>query len=116
MLRAPWDLVGVPLDPFLEYPIGVRVQLLASAFLGWGYGRLGFDASPGETIGLRFSNQGDRAVDATLPWRLESYIGDEIARVVSWKGNTDVSALAGKAVRLRFILKDADLYSIRFRE
>jgi hypothetical protein len=42
-------------------------------------------------------------------------IGDEIERVVTWKGNPDVSKLAGKHVRLRFLMKDADLYSFRFR-
>ncbi|MGQ9650201.1 MAG: hypothetical protein ACUVXJ_08830 [Phycisphaerae bacterium] len=41
--------------------------------------------------------------------------GDEIERIVSWKGGPDVSRLAGKPVRLRFVMKDADLYSIRFR-
>lgn len=42
-------------------------------------------------------------------------IGDEIGRVVSWKGGSDVSALAGRAIRLRFVMNDADLYSIQFR-
>ena len=42
--------------------------------------------------------------------------GDEIEHVVAWQGGTDVSALAGQPVRLRLALKDADLYSIRFRE
>jgi hypothetical protein len=41
--------------------------------------------------------------------------GDQLARVVSWKQGSDVSRLAGKPVRLRFAMKDADLYSIRFR-
>lgn len=41
-------------------------------------------------------------------------IGDEIARVVSWKSGPDVGALAGKPVRLRFEVKDADLYSFEF--
>lgn len=41
--------------------------------------------------------------------------GDQLARTVSWKGGADVSKLAGKPVRLRFVLKDADLYSIRFK-
>ena len=41
--------------------------------------------------------------------------GDEIERVVSWKGNSDLSKLAGTPVRLRFVIKDGDLYSIRFR-
>ena len=42
-------------------------------------------------------------------------IGDRIERVVSWKTGPDVSRLAGKTVRLRFVMKDADLYSLRFR-
>lgn len=45
----------------------------------------------------------------------DEIIGDEIERIVTWKGSADVSALAGKPVRLRFILKDADLYAIRFK-
>ena len=42
-------------------------------------------------------------------------IGDEIERVVTWKNGRDVSKLAGRAVRLRFVMRDADLYSLRFR-
>jgi hypothetical protein len=41
-------------------------------------------------------------------------IGNEIERVVSWKGGEDVGKLAGTVVRLRFVMKDADLYSLRF--
>jgi len=42
-------------------------------------------------------------------------VGDEIERVVRWKSGADVGRLAGQPVRLRFVMKDADLYSIRFR-
>lgn len=42
-------------------------------------------------------------------------IGNEIAREVSWKRGPALGALAGKTVRLRFVMKDADLYSIRFQ-
>ena len=42
-------------------------------------------------------------------------IGDQIARVVAWSGGTDVSALAGKTIRMRIQLKDADLFSFRFK-
>ena len=42
-------------------------------------------------------------------------IGDEIERVVSWSGNASLSRLQGKVVRLRFLMKDGDLYSLRFR-
>ena len=42
-------------------------------------------------------------------------IGDQIERVVTWKGGSDLSRIAGKPVRLRFVMKDADLYSLQFR-
>jgi hypothetical protein len=40
--------------------------------------------------------------------------GDELNRVVSWKSETDPSRLAGKPIRLRIVMHDADLYSIKF--
>ncbi|NQT14661.1 MAG: hypothetical protein HQ582_18030, partial [Planctomycetes bacterium] len=41
-------------------------------------------------------------------------VGDEIRHVVGWKAGADVSSLAGKPVRLRFAIREADLYSFRF--
>jgi hypothetical protein len=43
-------------------------------------------------------------------------IGDEIERKVRWKGGSDVGSLAGRPVRLRFLMRDADLYSLRFTD
>lgn len=40
--------------------------------------------------------------------------GDSLAREVTWKKGSDVSTLAGKPVCLRFVLKDADLYALKF--
>ena len=42
-------------------------------------------------------------------------LGDDLDRVVRWSGGNDLSKLSGVPLRLRFILKDADLYSLRFR-
>ena len=42
--------------------------------------------------------------------------GDDIERVVEWKSGSDVSQFAGQPIRLRFVMKDADLFSIRFAE
>ena len=44
----------------------------------------------------------------------QELIGDEIEREVSWGETTDISALAGRPVRLLFELKDADLYTLQF--
>ena len=43
-------------------------------------------------------------------------IGDETSRVITWKQGADISRLTGRKVRLRFFLKDADLYSFKFRK
>lgn len=43
-------------------------------------------------------------------------VGDQIERAVAWNSGGEVSQLAGRAVRLRFVMKDADLYSFRFRD
>jgi hypothetical protein len=45
----------------------------------------------------------------------DEIIGDEISRVVAWKSSTDLAALAARPVRLRFVMKDADLYSLQFQ-
>ena len=49
--------------------------------------------------------------DSPLLW------GDAIEAVVPWKGvgAKPLARLAGKPVRLRFVMRDADLYSLRFR-
>lgn len=41
-------------------------------------------------------------------------IGDRLEHTVRWKSGSDISRLAGQPIRLRFQLRDADLYSFRF--
>jgi hypothetical protein len=41
-------------------------------------------------------------------------IGDSLDQGVQWKAGGDVSSLAGRPVRLKIELKDADLFSFRF--
>jgi hypothetical protein len=41
--------------------------------------------------------------------------GDAIGRPVTWTKGSDVRAIAGRPVRLRFELKDADLFAFQFR-
>jgi hypothetical protein len=52
---------------------------------------------------------GFRLTDAT------NLVGDQLDRVVSWKGGDSVASLAGVAVRLRFVMQDADLFALQFR-
>ncbi len=40
--------------------------------------------------------------------------GDDIDRTVTWRGSSDVGALAGQPVRLRLVPRDAEVHSFRF--
>ena len=42
-------------------------------------------------------------------------IGDKIEQSMNWKSGSDVSSLAGRTVRLRFVMQEADLFAIQFR-
>ncbi len=44
----------------------------------------------------------------------EPLTGDEIDAIASWQSGSDLSALQGRPVRLRFVLQDADLFSLKF--
>ncbi len=42
--------------------------------------------------------------------------GNFVGKTVAWKGNSDLSDLAGQPVQLRFVMRDAKLYAFQFRE
>jgi len=44
----------------------------------------------------------------------EELFGDSLDQTVSWKNGTDVSLLAGRPVRLRIVLRDADVFAFQF--
>jgi hypothetical protein len=41
--------------------------------------------------------------------------GDALNEPVAWKGGSDLACLAGRPVKLRFVMRDADLYAIQFK-
>ncbi|MBC8876509.1 MAG: hypothetical protein H8E44_44340 [Planctomycetes bacterium] len=46
----------------------------------------------------------------------QEVFGDELERTVTWKSGSDLAELVSQPVRLRFVLRDADLYSLQFTE
>ena len=46
----------------------------------------------------------------------DELFGDRVAQQVTWKNSSDVSSLAGKEVRLRFVLHDGDIFSYQFAD
>lgn len=95
---------------------GSRLQLNA-------WTRFGGDISvevvdPSDEAMGRFA-EGKVAVDAvTVQGRTfadsDAITGDHLSRVVTWRGDSDLSAWSGKPIRLRFRMRRARLYSLRF--
>ena len=45
----------------------------------------------------------------------DAIFGDQLARVVTWRGRSDLPKVNGAPLRLRFVMRDADVYALRFR-
>ena len=46
----------------------------------------------------------------------DELFGDTHERIVTWNNNSDVSNLTGKRIHIRMVLREADLYSLKFQE
>jgi hypothetical protein len=78
--------------------------------------RLELNLATSAAGGIRVEVQtpaGDPIVGYALADAVET-IGNDVARTVHWKGGSDIGSLSGKPVRLRFVMKDADLYALKF--
>lgn len=76
---------------------------------------LNYATSAAGTVRVELLDTAGKPVAGHTLDECDPIIGDEIERVATWKANPDVSKLAGTPVRLRFVMNDADLFSIRFR-
>lgn len=74
---------------------------------------MNFATSAAGGIRVEIQSQDGRPVPGFALADCQEIIGNEIEHAVKWQGG-DLSALAGQPVRLRFVMKDADLYSLRF--
>lgn len=75
---------------------------------------LNFATSAAGGIRVEIQDADGKAIPGFSLADTNEIIGNEVSRVATWKSGNDVSSLAGKPVRLRFVLKDADLYAMKF--
>jgi hypothetical protein len=91
-------------------------QMLTKPFIFKGARLLiNYSTSAVGSIKVEVQDQDGAAIGGFALAEANEIYGDEIERAVSWRQGTDVSRLAGKPVRLRFVMKDADLYSACFK-
>jgi len=76
---------------------------------------MNFATSAAGSVRVEIQNESGKPVENFAIDDCPEIFGDKINQVVTFKGGSDLSHLARKPIRLRFVLKDADLYSIQFR-
>ena len=76
--------------------------------------KINFSTSAAGSVRCEIQDANGQAIPGYSLADCDEIIGDQIEFAVSWKDGSDVSKLAGKPIHLRFVMQDADLYSIRF--
>ncbi len=75
---------------------------------------MNFATSAAGSIRVELQTPEGKAIASRTLDECPEIMGDEIARIVAWRTGTGLAAWTGQPVRLRFVMRDADLYSIRF--
>lgn len=75
---------------------------------------LNFSTSAAGQVRVEIQDAQGQAIPGFALDDCQPVIGNEIERGVQWASDADLSALAGQAVRLRFEIKDAELFAYRF--
>lgn len=75
---------------------------------------LNYATSAAGSLQVEIQDATGRAIPGFSLAESSEIFGDRIDDPVTWKGGADLAQLVGRPVRLRVVLKDADLYSFRF--
>jgi hypothetical protein len=76
---------------------------------------INFSTSAAGSVRVEIQNEDGEPLDGYTLDECAQIFGNEIEHIVKWENGEGVSKLSGKPVRLRFELRDAHLYSIKFR-
>lgn len=75
---------------------------------------LNFSTSAPGGIRIEIQDEAGRPIPGFTLDDCVEVIGDQIERAVRWKSSANLASLAGKPVRLRLALKDADVFALQF--
>jgi len=76
---------------------------------------LNMATSAAGSIRMEVQDEQGKPVDGFRLEEATSLVGDQIDRVVTWKAGDSMASLAGRVIRLRFLMQEADLFALQFR-
>lgn len=77
---------------------------------------LNFATSAAGSLRVELTDMAGQPVPGHTLNDCDETFGDSLDRIVTWGGKSDTSAWAGRPIRLRFELRDAELYSFQFTQ
>ncbi len=77
---------------------------------------LNFATSAAGSVRVELQSANGRAWPGYALEACEELFGDTLDRTVTWKSKPDLAPLVGQTVRVRFVLRDADLFAFQFRD
>jgi hypothetical protein len=75
-----------------------------------------FATSAGGSLRVEVQDQSGVPIPGFSLAESRSLVGDTIEQSVTWANGGDLSSLSGQPVKLRFVMQEADLFAIQFRE
>ena len=75
---------------------------------------LNYATSAAGSIRIELQEANGQAIPGYALEQSPELYGDQVGHAFRWQKGSDLSSLAGRPVRVRFVMKDADLYSLRF--
>jgi hypothetical protein len=103
------------LDGFVSLDAGSATGTVTTRPLSFGGKALTINAAAKGTIRVAPLDLSGKAMAGYRIEDCDPIRTDSVRHVVTWKGRSDVSSLAGKTVRVRFELTDAKLYAMQFK-
>ena len=76
---------------------------------------LNYSTSAGGSLRVEIQDEDGQPLPAYALADCRTLVGDAIEQTVTWAKGSSVASLAGRPVRLRFIMQEADLFALQFR-
>ncbi|MBN2296410.1 MAG: hypothetical protein JXM70_28535 [Pirellulales bacterium] len=76
---------------------------------------LNLDTSGGGSVRVELLDEKGEPIEGYTASDAMPLFGNSVRMPVSWGDNTDVSRLAGKPIKIRFIMRDCKLYAFQFK-
>jgi hypothetical protein len=113
---TPFRRFTLRTDGFASVHVGADPgELLTKTFTFTGRQlSLNFSTSAGGNVRVEIQDAQGVPVPGYTADENQTLVGDSIDRIVAWRDRKDLAPVEGKAVRLRFVLQEADVFALQF--